>query len=131
MGRLMAVAAVAAGLWACGPVQQQPVDVCANVPCTNGRCVVDRGSAACLCNDGFAPDGLSCVAHTVDPCSPNPCAGSSKSACSVHNGAALCSCPAHTVDVAGSCLNATPCSPNPCRASNQSTCVVDAGALVR
>jgi hypothetical protein len=63
------LAVVAVGCWSCGP---KPFDVCLGVACTNGRCVVDRGAAACLCDDGFAPDGLACVAHVVDPCLRTP-----------------------------------------------------------
>lgn len=124
--RLVAMVVVAAVLAGCPTTP----DVCENVDCGSGRCVVDRGAAACWCDDGFLADGLSCVPAAVDPCASNPCAGESASVCVADGGEASCVCPADRIDVDGGCVLRSACVPNPCGAvPHQSVCeLVDGGA---
>lgn len=127
--RVVAMVVVAAGLVGCPTA----TDVCEDVDCGAGRCVVDRGAAACWCDDGFVADGLTCVPAAVDPCAANPCAGESASVCVADGGAASCVCPADRIDVDGGCVLRSACVPSPCGAvAHQSICeLVDGGAQCR
>ncbi len=98
-----------------------PPSPCEGVTCGNGRCVLDEGKAACLCDVGFTAEGLSC--RPLDPCASNPCMGANTE-CRVAGVRAICGCKPGHVEVSGSCVLAGPCTPNPCTAPNQTTCVV-------
>ncbi|MEW5740766.1 MAG: hypothetical protein AB1938_17695 [Myxococcota bacterium] len=120
MGTLWAAAMVAG----CGGKTVEPNDVCLGVMCGPGRCVVDQGVAACLCEDAFRPEGLSCVPRVIDPCASNPCAGLSRSVCVADDAGAHCECPPERIEVDGVCVIRTPCTPNPCTLTERRTCEV-------
>jgi hypothetical protein len=116
-------------LWSsCVPTSA--ADPCAGVACGAGRCVVVDATAACWCDAGYEPQGLSCrPAPPVDLCSTNPCANLSQSLCLVSGATVRCACPDSRVEFQGSCVLRTPCLPTPCTVARRTTCeVVDGGA---
>lgn len=49
-------------------------DPCDGITCgEHGRCVVDSGSATCLCDTGYHANGLNCVVDVVDLCKDVVC----------------------------------------------------------
>lgn len=126
--RWLVLGGVVGAVGCSGPLPE-PQDVCAAVTCGAGRCVVDQGVAACLCDEAFRAEGLTCVPRAVDPCASNPCAGQTRSACVADAGVARCECPTGRVDVDGVCVVRTPCTPNPCtQAARRTVCEVVGGA---
>ncbi len=101
-------------------------DPCAAVECGAGRCVLDRGVAACLCEPQHRADGLRCVA--IDPCEGLSCEGLPGSRCVEHSGLPTCACPADKIAHEGVCAPRDACLPNPCQQPRRTTCVVVEGA---
>ncbi|MFT3710136.1 MAG: EB domain-containing protein [Archangium sp.] len=95
-------------LAACPRVER---DRCDGVDCGAGRCLVDRGSATCVCDSGFVAEGLAC--NAIDACSTEVCAVTG-ARCIVENGAPSCQCPSDRVLDRGACVPRSPCLPNPC-----------------
>jgi len=60
-------------------------DPCEGVTCSgHGRCFTDRGTAVCVCDDGYRADGLECVcAPDCDEreCGPDGCGGTCLPGC--------------------------------------------------
>ncbi len=121
------------GVTLCGcTVTSPPNNPCGDVSCGTGRCVVDQGVAACLCDEGFRADGLSCVKRVVDVCASISCDAIIGSSCVLRADRASCQCPAGALVHEGSCVARNPCLPNPCTRVRRTTCeVINGGASCR
>jgi len=134
MGAICIVALTAAWQFSCSEVN--PIEKpCEDVDCSgHGDCTVEDGQAVCICHDGYAADGLSCIA-TVACCSVGTAcedvieadcdgmslgAGSSCSADSCPVVSACCTDGACTVTTEDDCTGyflgtvLIGCDPNPC-----------------
>lgn len=100
-------------------------DLCADVRCGEGRCVVVDSLPACWCHVGFQASGLVCEpSPPVDLCASRPCAGLTNALCLVSDGAVRCECAESRIELGGACVLRTPCTPNPCTSLNRTTCEV-------
>ena len=102
-------------------------EACASVDCGPGRCVYDGRQPACLCDEGFSAQGLTCAAELDDPCAPNPCVEQGRTRCVAEGEQARCECDEGRVDVKGACVDAAACNPNPCTAPFQTVCIPEGG----
>lgn len=110
----------------------QPASPCAAVDCgAHGRCVVDaKEEAACECDLGFEPAGLTC--RPVDVCKGVDCAG--HGTCAAVGGSPTCRCDLGYEASGLSCAAVDPCKPVDCgphgrcvAASGAAACQCDAG----
>ncbi|HEY3451299.1 MAG TPA: PPC domain-containing protein [Myxococcales bacterium] len=108
-------------------LENPPATPCASVFCSDhGACVESSGAAQCLCDPGFAADGLECVPS--DPCQPNPCAEPHRTRCRASGSAAICLCDEGYWDE-GECVPAVSCEPNPCTGAHKGVCGIEAGEV--
>ncbi|MBN1210690.1 MAG: PPC domain-containing protein [Myxococcaceae bacterium] len=124
---------ITAGLAGC-PGGEEPQEPCEGVVCGPGRCVVSEGRAACECEPGHHPEGLTCVEDDQppkNPCEPNPCMQPDRGQCSSVDGGAVCGCTPGTQEGDGGvCVPPNPCEPNPCTTPNKTDCSVSNGQPV-
>ncbi|MBL8918802.1 MAG: hypothetical protein JNJ54_08095 [Myxococcaceae bacterium] len=69
-------------------------------------------------------------APTRPSCTPNPCTEGDRTACTVVDGLARCSCREGFDEVAGLCVARGPCAANPCTLPNRGVCVASGATAI-
>ncbi|MBN2360499.1 MAG: hypothetical protein JXR83_13675 [Deltaproteobacteria bacterium] len=120
---------VLAATASCRAGYQSPSHPCSGVTCSDrGRCAQRGDAALCICDPGFAAQGLDCVT-VADPCSGTDCSGHGR--CGIFDDAARCLCDDGYAELDGGGCGpvVSPCAGAAC--DGHGTCIVTADGQPR